>query len=73
MNIEDPDMSLDLGVLNSGQNTQYNKFWDEIQKLPEEDVGLAVEERRYSEVTRLARVICMIDLLDEVSACSLTT
>ena len=28
VDMEDPDVVLDLRALNSGQKTKYNKFWD---------------------------------------------
>ena len=66
--MEDPDVILDLRALNGGQKTKYNTFWDEVQKFPQEGVGLAAEERRHSEVTHLARAISVRDLLEQVSA-----
>lgn len=54
---------------NSGQKTKYETFWDEVQKLLREDVGLAAEERRHLEITHLARAISVRDLLEQVSAC----
>lgn len=62
VDMEDPDVVLDLRALNSGQKTKYDMFWDEIQKFLREDVGLAAEERRHSEVTHLARAISVRDL-----------
>ena len=44
VDMEDPDVVLDLRVLNSGQKTKYDTFWDEVQKFLQEDVGLAAEE-----------------------------
>lgn len=68
VDMEDPDVVLDLRALNSGQKTKYDTFWDEVQKFLREDVGLAAEERRHSEVTHLARAISVRDLLEQVSA-----
>ena len=51
--MEDPEIVLDLRSLNTGQKTKYNCFWDEVEKFLQEDVGLAVEERRHSEIIYL--------------------
>ena len=65
LDMEDPDVVLDLRALNSDQKTT---FWDETEKYLREDVGLAAEERRHSDVTHMARVISVRDLLEQVSA-----
>ena len=48
--MEDPDIVLDLRSLQSGQKSKYDCFWDEVEKFLQEDVGLAVEERRHSDI-----------------------
>ena len=68
VDMENPDVILDLRALNSDQKTKYNTYWDEVQKFLHEDVGLAAEERRYSEVTHLARARSVRDLREQVSA-----
>lgn len=65
--MEDPDIVLDLRSLHSGTGSKFNVFWEECAKYLQEDVGLAAEERRHSEVTHLARVISVWDLLQQVS------
>ena len=65
--MEDPDIVLDLRSLHSGSRSKYDVFWEECEKFLQEEVGLAVEERRHSEVTHLARVISVRDLLQQVS------
>ena len=68
MDMEDSDVVLNLRALNSGQKMKYDTFWDEVQKFLREDVGLAAEEQRHSEVTHLARAISLRDLLEQVFA-----
>ena len=68
LDMEDPEIVIDLRSHNSGQKSQYDVFWDEVKKFLQEDVGLAAEERRHSEVTHLARVISVRDLLEQVAA-----
>ena len=72
--MEDPDVVIDLRTLQSGHKTKYDDFWKEVDKFLQEDVGLAVEERRQSEITHLAKVISVRDLLEQVAArCSPST
>lgn len=66
--MEDPEIVMDLRCLHSGQGSRYDVFWQECEKFLQEDVGLAVEERRHSNVTHLARVISVRDLIQQVSA-----
>ena len=66
--MEDPDIVVDLRHLHSGQRSKYDVFWEQCEKILQEDVGLAVEERRHSQITHLARVISVRDLLQQVSA-----
>ena len=68
VDMKDPDIVVDLQSLNSGQKSKYDAFWDKVEKFLQEDVGLAVEERRHSQVTHLARVISVRDLLEQVAA-----
>ena len=61
--MEDPSIIPDLRSHNSGQKSKYDVFWEEVQKFLKEDVGLAVEERRHSQVTHLARILSVRDLV----------
>ena len=66
--MEDPDVVLDLRALHTGAKSQYDAFWDQCQKFLDEDVGTPVDDRRHSHVTHLARAISARDLLDQVKA-----
>ena len=69
VDMEDLDVVVDLRALNTGRKTQYDTFWDQVVKYYfQEGVGLAADERRHSEVTHMARVISIRDLLEQVSA-----
>ena len=68
VDMEDPDIITDVRSIQSGKKSQYDYFWAEVEKFLQEDVGLAVEERRQSNVTHLARVISVRDLLKQVAA-----
>ena len=68
LDMEDPDVVMDLRSLNTGAKPKYDVFWEECHKFLQEEVGMAAEERRQSEVTHLARAISVRDLLQQVSA-----
>ena len=63
LDMEDPDVVLDLRALHTGHKSQYDVFWGECQKFLEE-VGTPVDDRRHSLVTHLARAISTRDLLE---------
>ena len=66
--MEDPEIVIDLRELNTGHHTKYDVFWEECQKFLQENIGLAVDERRHTNVTHMARAISARDLLDQVSS-----
>ena len=66
IDMEDPDIMLDLRALNGKQGTQYDTFWNECEKFLNEDVVTAVDDRRHCSITHLSRVISMRDLVEEV-------
>lgn len=68
VDMEDPDIVVDLREHNSGHKSKYDIFWNEVDKFLQENVGLAVEERRHSQVTHIARAISVRDLLEQVAA-----
>ena len=45
--------------------TKFNVFWDEAQKFINEDLGVAVDDRRHGEITHLARAISIRDLREQ--------
>ena len=44
LEMEDPDVVVDLRHLNSGQKSKYDVFWSECQKFLQEDIGSAVDD-----------------------------
>ena len=68
LDMEDPDVVLDLRALHTGHKSQYDVFWGECQKFLEKEVGTPVDDRRHSLVTYLARAISARDLLEQVKA-----
>ena len=68
LELEDPEVVLDLRALNTECKSQYDVFWYECKKFLEESVGTPVDDRRHGEVTHLARAISMCDLQEQVKA-----
>ena len=68
MEPEDPSTVVDLREVRSKESkTKFNVFWDEAQKFINEDLGVAVDDRRHGEVTHLAKAISVRDLHKQVS------
>lgn len=66
LDMEDPDIVIDLRHLNTGKKSQYDVFWEHCKNFLHEDVGSAVDDRRHAAVTHLARAISVRDLRDQV-------
>ena len=47
---------------------RFNTFWDECGKFLNEEIGVAVEERKHGTVTHLGRAISVRVLVDQVKA-----
>ena len=68
MEPEDPSTVVDLReVKHKDTRTKFEVFWSEAQKYINEDLGVAVDDRRHGEVTHLAKAISIRDLREQVS------
>lgn len=54
--------------MNSVSKTHYGTFWDECKKFLEEDVGIAVDDRRHSDDIHIAKAISIRDFPDQVAS-----
>ena len=68
LEMEDPDIIIDLRQLNTGRKGQYDMFWDECKKYLQDSVGTAVDDRRHGTVTHLSTAISVRDLQEQVKA-----
>ena len=68
LEMEDPDIVIDLRELNCGRKSQYDVFWEECKKLIQERIGNAVDDRRHSNITHMACAISVPDLIEQVKA-----
>ena len=69
IDMEDPDIVIDLREHNMGRAAQFDTFWDECGKYLNEEIGVAVDERRHGTVNHLGRAISAKDLVDQVKSC----
>ena len=61
--LKDPDIIADLRTLNSSTSqAKFDRFWSECEAVLNEEVGVAVDDRRHSEVIHLATAISIRDL-----------
>ena len=61
--LEDPDIIADLRTLNSSETrAKFDTFWKECEAVLNEEIGIAVDDRRHTEVTHLASAISVRDL-----------
>ena len=69
MEPEDPQTIIDLREARTADgHTKYQVFWDKASKFINEDIGTAVDDRRHSTVTHLAKAISLRDFRDQVKA-----
>ena len=55
--MEDLDIVADFRTHNGATSTCYEALWDECNRSLNEDIGIAVDDRRHGQVTHLARAI----------------
>ena len=68
MESEDPNTVVDLQeVKNKDLRTKFEVFWSEAQKYINEDLGMALDDRRHGKVTHLVKDISIRDLKEQVS------
>ena len=69
MEPEDPHTVVDLREVKSQETkTKYDVFWDEAKKYINEEIGVAVDDRRHNEVTHMAKAISVRDLCEQVAS-----
>ena len=69
MEPEDPQTLFDLRETRSTKgHTKFQAFWDEAAKFIDEYVGTAVDDRRHTTITHLAKAISIRDFRDQVAA-----
>ena len=65
--LDDPDIIPDLKTLNSSTScSKFDRFWSECERVLNEEVVVAVDDRRHTEVTHIATAISIRDLWERV-------
>ena len=65
--LKDPDIIADLRTLNSSTSrAKFDRFWSECEAILNEDIGVAVNDHRHTEITHLATAISIRDLWERV-------
>ena len=64
--LEDPSLFYDLRHHLAGRQAKFDTFWDEAKKFIQEDVGVAVDDRRHSTVVHVAKAVSVRDLREQV-------
>ena len=54
---QDPSIVDDLRQHNPGRPPKYEKFWEECRRFLNDEVGVAIDDRRHGELTHLAKAI----------------
>lgn len=62
--MEDPDI---VTCHNGSDKSKFNVFWDYCERFLNEEVSVAVDERRHGQITHLARAISLRDFRDQVA------
>lgn len=66
--MEEPDVVIDFRHLNVCRKSQYDTFWEECDKILQESVGTAADDRQHSDVTHIATAISVRDFRDQVAS-----
>ena len=66
--MEDPDIVTDFRELQKGKASKFDRFWDECTRFLQEEVGLAVDDRRHSQITHIAHALSVRDLREQVAS-----
>ena len=65
--MEDPDIIHDFRQHNGRQGSVYEVFWAECEKFINEEIHVAVDDRRHGCITHLARAISIRDFVEQVA------
>ena len=64
--LEDPSLVYDLQHHLAGRQAKFDTFWNEAKKFLQEDIGVAVDDRRHSTVVHVAKGVSVRDLREQV-------
>lgn len=64
--LKEPSLVYYLHDHYGGQKSKFDTFWMKAKELIEEDIGAAVDDRRHSSVTHIAKAISVRDLREKI-------
>ena len=64
--LEEPDVALDLRANNRSGGTMFDIFWEKAKEFLNEDVGVAVDDCRHTQVVHIAKAISVRDFKQQV-------
>ena len=67
LELEDPDLVVDLRQHNKGNSSKYMEFWEACENYIQGNIETAVDDRRHDPIEHLAVAMSVPDLLSEVS------
>ena len=67
LDMEDPDIVVDLRHHNKGHPSKYEKFWEACEQYIQSTIETAVDDRWHDRISHLAVALSVNDLLSEVS------
>lgn len=67
--MENLNVIVDLWAHNGANKcTKYDEFWNQCNRFLNEDMGVAVDDRRHGQITHLARAISIRDFVSQVTS-----
>ena len=66
--MEDLDILPDLHAHNSGRQSSYDAFWKACEQVLNEQIGLAVDDRRHDQVTHITSAVSVHDLWERAKS-----
>ncbi|CAH1269408.1 Hypp4174 [Branchiostoma lanceolatum] len=66
LDVQDPDLVVDMRSMNEGHKEKYQHFWDEATKMIEEMQLATVDDRRHGQVCHMALAMSVPDFITQV-------
>ena len=68
LDMEDVDIIPDLRAHNKGRQKSFDTFWSVCERVLNEEIGFAVDDRRHDLVTHVASAVSVRDLWERAKA-----
>ena len=67
IDMEDVDIITDLRTHNKGRQKSFEVFWSACEQVLNEEIGLAVDDRRHDLVSHVASAVSVRDLWERAT------